>query len=180
VRKRFLVVVVVASVGALVLDSVASGAVPHRPVSLEDACTLVSIKRVTRAFGSPAQPMPAGPPPTEVCYVIVGSTPAEGGTLTATIEYRKGDDTAPDGIEAAQRVADPDIAGGVNVEPLQGVGKLAYLYPDEGVLLVAANKRLAFRLIWAPGGVSAPLTSQARAGLIRVAKDTVRRARRAH
>ncbi len=153
-------------------------AAPTKRVDAKDACTLLGVSKVQRAFGGPVKTQRGGPLPTAVCYYLVGTDPARapGGTLTATIEYRKGDRDATNAIEAVERVVDPDVAGGVEVEALGGVGKDAYVYPDDGQLIVAATRTLAFRLLWAPAGQSAALTPETRRALLRLAKDTVKRA----
>lgn len=155
----------------------AAVAAPAKRVNPKDACTLLAAKKVHGAFGgSRTRASRAGPLPTLVCYYLVADGLAEVGTLTATIDYRKGDDTAPNATQAIEGIVDPDVAGGVNVEAIEGVGKLAYLYPDDGQIVAAANKALGFRLLWAPGGQAAPLDAKTRKALVRLAKDVVKRA----
>jgi hypothetical protein len=148
-----------------------------KKINPKDACTVAVPAKVQREFGAPVKPMRAGGIPARVCYFNVGADPtqAPGGILTAVIEYLKGDDSAPDAIGAVERDVDPDIAGGVIVEALIGLGKLAYLYPDDGAVLVAATKAFAFRLIWGPSGQTAALTPDVRKSLLRLAKDVVKR-----
>jgi hypothetical protein len=144
------------------------------PIDTQDGCTLFFTSKVEAAFGTPVVLQPDG----RVCYALVGADPytAPGGAVTAVIEYTKGDESAPDAFEAVQRIVDPDVAGGVQVETLKGIGKLAYLYPDDGSILVAPNKRVAFRLMWStPANQLTALTPESRQALIRMARDTVKR-----
>lgn len=178
-RRRQVLALPLAACAALGLGAGAAFAAPKpaQKVKLDDACSLVLPARIVRAFGGPVVRHRAGPLPTRVCYVDVGANKAEapGGTLTASFEYIKGDDTASDAQEGVERIVDPDVAGGVKVEAVEGVGKLAYAYPDDGGLLVAVGNRFAFRLLWAPASQPAPLTAQARKALVKLAKDAVKR-----
>jgi hypothetical protein len=175
-----LVTSVVVALAVSLLGAAGVGAAPPvqaKKVSLKNACTLLATANVKQVFGGDrVRAQRAGPLPTHVCYYLSASGREQVGTLTATIEYRKGDDTAPNAVQAVEGVVDPDVAGGVNVEAVDGVGKLAYLYVDDGAIVAAANKALGFRLIWAPGGQPAPMDAKTRKALIRLAKEVVKRA----
>jgi hypothetical protein len=155
-----------------------AGGTAKPKVDVKDPCTLVSVKKVRKAFGKPVEAaLLSSLGGATICEAKVGADPAQppGGiyhaeqyfpnflvdfpTATAAVEDRRAFDTLSDN----------------DTVDVNRVGRKAYLNRTTRTLVVAATKKFGFSLTWLAAGETA-LSRSDEKKLIALAKDVVNRA----
>lgn len=178
-------VLVLGLISAVVLSTSASATVRDAKAprfNQKDACSLPTTKDIKRLFGGAVTVLSSEPNPKTIClFGVAPEGDRPGGELWSVVDWRRGDDRpSRDAYDAVARAVDPDIAGGLTVEELAGLGKQAYLYPNDGSLFVVVNKDFAFHLFWDPNDDSQQPVSSGTAkdtrALLDLARTIVKRA----
>jgi len=180
---RITATVVVAAVAAASGAATASAVVDAKAIKgpkikINDACTILSVKQVVKAFGGPALPkvsLIGG----QDCNYPVGVDPKvlPGGTLSTEQLYPNllaPVNNAPAAVEDTHAI---DTLSGDNLADVNHLGLEAYINYTKGVLLVAAKKKYAFSVTWHPASTTHGVITVAEGKkLIKLAKDIVKRA----
>ena len=179
-RGRALRMVTLAIVTTFAAASVAgAGTAKPKRIKRDEACTIVTTRQVEKAFGGPV----AEGVEQEVvlsCTYLVGTDPlAEpGGSFAAQQLFPSilnTTDSAKAAVEDAHAIA---VVTEDDLRDVDDVGRAAYINSTRGEIVVQANKKYAFILIWSPESVVTPSTKAVEKKLIALAKDVVKRAPR--
>jgi len=171
--------VAIAIVAAVVWSTVpASGARTDR-LTPGDACKMVPLADVRKAFGSPVVEYPWSDVLGEFdCHSIVaGGLAAPTGGEFMTVQLFPG---LPLGFDKAREVFEDqraiDVLSEAEVVDLDGVGSKAFVNHTGGSVLVMASRKYVFRLVWVDAAPDAGLTRQDEKKLISLARKVVARA----
>jgi len=172
-------VIAAAVVLVLAMGSGLAAAAPAARVTRDSACTMVTAKQVEKAFGGPVA---EGVEQSVVlsCTYLVGTDPntAPGGSFAtqqlfpSILNTTK---TAKAAIEDAHAI---DLIAEDDLRDVDGVGKSAYIDQTQGRIVVQANKKFTFILIWSPASKITRIGKKAEKQLIKLAKNIVKRAPR--
>jgi hypothetical protein len=145
------VVIVLAMCGLPILAGADVAAKKSPRATINNPCTLLTIKQVQKQFGGPIAP----PTLDQVylsCHYLVGTNPAvAGGTLSVVQLFpnylQKSSSTAKSAFEDEHAI---DMLSNNILADVNGVGRDAYMNLTKGTLVVLATKNFLITLSWAP------------------------------